>query len=94
MVRLLVEMLEPLPDKTRGIEGRVHDPCCGLGGMFIQSEKFMEEHGGRIGGIAIYGQESNYKIRPNAMCLYSDDRLVQPRIDEPKRLPFADGLRR
>ena len=60
VVRLLVEMLEPLPDKARGIEGRVYDPCCGSGGMFIQSEKFMEEHGGRIGGIAIYGQESNY----------------------------------
>jgi type I restriction enzyme M protein len=60
VVRMLVEMLEPLPDKARGIEGRVYDPCCGSGGMFIQSEKFMEEHGGRIGGIAIYGQESNY----------------------------------
>jgi type I restriction enzyme M protein len=60
VVRLLVKMLEPLPDKARGIEGRVYDPCCGSGGMFIQSEKFMEEHGGRIGGIAIYGQESNY----------------------------------
>ena len=52
VVRLLVEMLEPY-------QGRVYDPCCGSGGMFVQSEKFVEEHGGRIGDIAIYGQESN-----------------------------------
>src|SRR5439155_10703963 len=37
-----------------------YDPCCGSGGMFVQSEKFVESHGGRIGDIAIYGQESNY----------------------------------
>jgi type I restriction enzyme M protein len=60
IVQLMVEMLEPLPDKARGIEGRVYDPCCGSGGMFIQSEKFVEQHGGRIGDIAIYGQESNH----------------------------------
>jgi type I restriction enzyme M protein len=60
VVRVLVEMLEPLPDRSRGIEGRVYDPCCGSGGMFVQSEKFVTSHGGRIGDIAIYGQESNY----------------------------------
>lgn len=49
----VVEMLEPY-------KGRVYDPCCGSGGMFVQSEKFVETHGGRIGDIAIYGQESNY----------------------------------
>ena len=53
VVRLLVAMLEPY-------KGRVYDPCCGSGGMFVQSERFVEEHGGRIGDIAIYGQESNY----------------------------------
>jgi len=53
VVRVLVEMLEPF-------QGRVYDPCCGSGGMFVQSEKFVQEHGGRIGDIAIYGQESNY----------------------------------
>jgi type I restriction enzyme M protein len=58
VVRLLVEMLEPYSDLKKG--GRVYDPCCGSGGMFVQSEKFVEEHGGRIGDIAIYGQESNY----------------------------------
>ena len=39
--------------------GRVFDPCCGSGGMFVQSEKFVQAHGGRIGDISIYGQESN-----------------------------------
>ena len=50
VVQLLVEMLEPY-------KGRVYDPCCGSGGMFVQSEKFVEAHGGRVGDIAIYGQE-------------------------------------
>jgi type I restriction enzyme M protein len=40
-------------------KGRVYDPCCGSGGMFVQSERFVEERGGRLGDIAIYGQESN-----------------------------------
>jgi type I restriction enzyme M protein len=60
VVRVLVELLEPFPDKSRRIEGRVYDPCCGSGGMFVQAERFVETHGGRIGDIAIYGQESNY----------------------------------
>ena len=41
-------------------KGRVYDPCCGSGGMFVQSEKFIEAHAGRIGDLSIYGQESNY----------------------------------
>ena len=53
VVRVLVEMLAPY-------KGRVYDPCCGSGGMFVQSEKFIEVHGGRIGDISIYGQESNH----------------------------------
>jgi type I restriction enzyme M protein len=52
IVKLLVEMLEPY-------KGRVYDGCCGSGGMFVQSEKFIEQHGGRLGDISIYGQESN-----------------------------------
>jgi len=40
--------------------GRVYDPCCGSGGMFVSSEKFIEAHSGRLGDISIYGQESNY----------------------------------
>jgi type I restriction enzyme M protein len=53
VVQLLVAMLEPY-------QGRVYDPCCGSGGMFSQSEKFVLNHQGRIGDIAIYGQEMNY----------------------------------
>ncbi|MBK9516192.1 MAG: type I restriction-modification system subunit M [Anaeromyxobacter sp.] len=52
VVQLLVEMLAPY-------KGRVYDPCCGSGGMFVQSEKFIEEHGGKVGDLSIYGQESN-----------------------------------
>ncbi|QAT84376.1 Type I restriction enzyme EcoKI M protein [Corallococcus coralloides] len=52
VVKLLVEMLAPY-------RGRVFDPCCGSGGMFIQSEKFVEAHGGKLGDISIFGQESN-----------------------------------
>jgi len=52
VVELLVEMLEPY-------NGRVFDPCCGSGGMFVQSEKFVAEHQGRMNDISIYGQESN-----------------------------------
>lgn len=52
IVRLLVEMIEPY-------KGRVYDPCCGSGGMFVQSEKFVKEHQHRIDDIHIVGQESN-----------------------------------
>lgn len=52
IVELLVQMLEPG-------KGRIYDPCCGSGGMFAHSEKFVKEHSGRIGDIAVYGQESN-----------------------------------
>ncbi|MEI6055742.1 MAG: class I SAM-dependent DNA methyltransferase [Lentisphaerota bacterium] len=52
IVRVMVEMIEPY-------KGRVYDPCCGSGGMFVMSEKFVENHQGRIDDISIYGQESN-----------------------------------
>ena len=52
VVRLLVEMLEPY-------KGRIYDPCCGSGGMFVQSEKFVKAHGGNTQDLALYGQESN-----------------------------------
>lgn len=52
VVELLVEMLEPY-------KGRVFDPCCGSGGMFVQSEKFVSEHRGKVNDISIFGQESN-----------------------------------
>lgn len=52
VVELLVEMLEPY-------NGRVFDPCCGSGGMFVHSEKFVANHQGKVNDISIYGQESN-----------------------------------
>jgi type I restriction enzyme M protein len=52
IVKLLVEMIEPF-------SGRVYDPCCGSGGMFVQAHKFVQEHRGRIGDVSIFGQESN-----------------------------------
>ena len=52
VVRVLVEVIAPH-------KGKVYDPCCGSGGMFVQSEKFVESHGGKFGDISIYGQESN-----------------------------------
>lgn len=52
VVRTLVEVLQPY-------KGRVYDPCCGSGGMFVQSAKFVENHSGNINNIAIYGQDSN-----------------------------------
>lgn len=52
VVRTLVEVLQPF-------NGRVYDPCCGSGGMFVQSAKFVENHSGNINNIAIYGQDSN-----------------------------------
>ncbi|TWT66716.1 Type I restriction enzyme EcoKI M protein [Posidoniimonas polymericola] len=62
VVRVLVEMLAPY-DSMTGKGGRIYDPCCGSAGMFVQSEKFVEEHGGRVGDIAVYGQESNPTTR-------------------------------
>jgi type I restriction enzyme M protein len=56
IVKTLVEILQPT-------KGRVYDPACGSGGMFVQSERFVEAHGGKLGQISIYGQESNPTTR-------------------------------
>ncbi len=53
VVRTLVELIEPY-------KGRIYDPCCGSGGMFVQSEKFVKQHSGNVKDISIYGQESNH----------------------------------
>ncbi|HEU5048405.1 MAG TPA: class I SAM-dependent DNA methyltransferase [Rickettsiales bacterium] len=52
VVKIIVEIIAPH-------KGKVYDPCCGSGGMFVQSEKFLESHGGKFGDISIYGQEAN-----------------------------------
>ena len=73
IVRLLVEMLEPY-------HGRIYDGCCGSGGMFVQSEKFLQAHGGRIGDIAVYGQESNpttYKLAKMNLAIRGIDAKIE-----------------
>jgi type I restriction enzyme M protein len=73
IVKLLVEMLEPYI-------GRIYDGCCGSGGMFVQSEKFLEAHGGRIGDIAVYGQESNpttYKLCKMNLAIRGIDAKIE-----------------
>jgi len=73
IVELLVQMLEPY-------RGRIYDPCCGSGGMFSHSEKFVEEHSGRIGDIAVYGQESNdatYKLAKMNMAIRGIDADIR-----------------
>jgi type I restriction enzyme M protein len=52
IVKTLVAVLAPH-------HGKVYDPCCGSGGMFVQSERFIEAHGGKIGDVSVYGQEAN-----------------------------------
>lgn len=73
IVKLLVEMLEPY-------SGRIYDGCCGSGGMFVQSEKFINAHGGRIGDIAVYGQESNpttYKLAKMNLAIRGIDAKIE-----------------
>ena len=82
VVRVLVGMLSPY-------KGRVYDPCCGSGGMFVQSEKFVLEHGGRIGDISIYGQESNATTRRLAVM-----NLAIRGIEADFGLEQADTFRR
>lgn len=73
IVSLLVEMLEPY-------KGRIYDPCCGSGGMFVHSEKFVEAHQGRLGDIAVYGQESNqttWKLAKMNMAIRGIDAKIE-----------------
>lgn len=73
IVKLLVEMLEPY-------SGRIYDGCCGSGGMFVQSEKFLAAHGGKIGDIAVYGQESNpttYKLAKMNLAIRGIDAKIE-----------------
>lgn len=60
VVRTLVEVLQPF-------KGRVYDPCCGSGGMFVQSAKFVNSHSGNIGNLSIFGQDANPTTRKMAL---------------------------
>jgi type I restriction-modification system DNA methylase subunit len=57
IVTLIVEMLQPY-------QGRVYDPAMGSGGFFVQGERFIKEHGGKLGNVSIYGQEYNHTTWP------------------------------
>ena len=73
IVKLLVAMLEPY-------QGRIYDGCCGSGGMFVQSEKFIQAHGGKIGDISVYGQESNataYKLCKMNLAIRGIDSKIE-----------------
>jgi type I restriction enzyme M protein len=73
IVKLLVEMLEPY-------NGRIYDGCCGSGGMFVQSEKFIEAHGGRLDDISVYGQESNpttYRLAKMNLAIRGIDAKIE-----------------
>jgi type I restriction enzyme M protein len=75
VVQVLVAKLAPY-------KGRVFDPCCGSGRMFVSSEKFVEEHGARVGDIAVYGQESNYttwKLARMNLAIRGIDTELGPR---------------
>lgn len=73
IVKLLVAMIEPY-------HGRIYDGCCGSGGMFVQSEKFIQAHGGKIGDISVYGQESNpttYKLCKMNLAIRGIDAKIE-----------------
>lgn len=79
VVRLLVAFLKPFEDC------RVYDPCCGSGGMFVQSEKFLEAHGGRRGHLSVYGQEANsdtWKMAKINMAIRGIDANFGPYHDD------------
>jgi type I restriction enzyme M protein len=74
VVQVLVEMLAPY-------KGRIFDPCCGSGGMFVQSEKFVKDHQGRLGDISIFGQESNpttWKLAKMNLAIRGIDNNLGP----------------
>lgn len=74
IVRTLVEMIEPY-------KGRIYDPCCGSGGMFVQSDKFVQEHQGRIDDLSVYGEESNpttWKLAKMNLAIRGIDNNLGP----------------
>ena len=77
VVRCLVEMLAPY-------KGRIYDSACGSGGMFVQSEKFVESHGGKLGDISIYGQDK-WARRQRPFGLATRARRVRLRRQQPKQ---------
>lgn len=85
MVRTLVSVLKPTA------EHRVYDPCCGSGGMFVQSEQFVKDHSGGRGTISIYGQESNPTTRKLAMMNLAI-RGIEADLGDYNASTFSDDL--
>jgi type I restriction enzyme M protein len=78
IVKTLVDMIEPY-------QGRVYDPCCGSGGMFVQSEKFVQDHQGKIENLSIYGQEMNsttWKLCKMNLAIRGLDANLGPHHDD------------
>lgn len=84
VVRTLVEILKPF-------KGQVYDPCCGSGGMFVQSAKFVEQHSGNISNISIYGQDANpttWKMAQMNLAI----RGIEPNLGSYASDTFLDDL--
>ncbi|HUY57519.1 MAG TPA: class I SAM-dependent DNA methyltransferase [Candidatus Micrarchaeaceae archaeon] len=89
VVKLLVEMIEPY-------SGRVYDPCCGSGGMFVQSERFVEARGGRRQDLAVYGQESNdttWRLAKMNLAIRGIDANLGPRWGDTFHDDLHSGLK-
>ena len=88
VVKLLVEVLEPY-------SGRVYDPCCGTGGMFVQAEKFVRAHAGRREDLAVYGQESNertWRLATMNLAIHGVNGNLARRWEDTFRADLHAGL--
>ena len=89
VVRVLVEMLEPY-------EGRVFDPCCGSGGMFVQSAEFVAAHGGKRDNLSIYGQEfvaATWRLAKMNLAIRGIDANLADRADDAFHRDLFSDLR-
>ncbi len=89
VVQTLVEMIEPYG-------GRVYDPCCGSGGMFVQSELFMMAHGGKRGDLSVYGQELNdttWRLAKMNLAIRGIDADLGPRWGDTFHDDLHPGLK-
>lgn len=89
IVRTLVEMIEPY-------NGRIYDPCCGSGGMFVQSDKFVREHQGDVGDLSVYGEESNpttWKLAKMNLAIRGIDNNLGPSQGDTFSNDFHKGER-
>ncbi|HVY46694.1 MAG TPA: N-6 DNA methylase [Minicystis sp.] len=89
VVRTMVELIEPM-------KGRVFDPCCGSGGMFVQSERFLKAHGGRVDDISVFGQEFNagtWRLAKQNLAIRGIPANLGPRWADSFRDDLHKGLK-